>query len=47
MTYTKVKIYVTDYDGSKSGRTYVKHLESLEGVEKLGWKYEILGKVTY
>lgn len=37
----RVRIYLFDYNGSKSSRTEIRYVETLEEASKMGWKYEI------
>ena len=37
----RVRISLFDYDGTKSNRTEVRYVETLEEAEKMGWDYEI------
>lgn len=40
-TSTRVRIYIRDYDGSESQRTFVTYVDSIEEANAQGWKWEL------
>lgn len=37
----RIRVWAVDFDGTKSERTAVQYVESLEEAAKSGWKYEL------
>ena len=37
----RIKIWVYDYDGSKSNRTEIGYFKSVEEAQQEGWKIEV------